>query len=82
MLNIKEENVNDIHCPKCNSEYIDWDHCCFREYLDRDTAVFDADMYCIKCGHKWEAILDFKLCTMSYYTSKDEKVEQNIEGDS
>lgn len=78
MINIIEEKVKDFHCPKCKSENIDWDRCTFTEFLDRDTVTFDASMMCLDCDHEWDALIDFKAQTMSYYEG-DNKIEQDLE---
>ena len=71
--------VKDLQCPKCKSEKIDWDECTFAEFLDRDVVSFSAHFVCKDCGHKWDAILDFKIVTMISEDENGDRHEQEVE---
>lgn len=79
MSNDTYRKVRDFQCPECKSEWIDWDECTFTEFLDRDTVSFSASMFCKDCGHKWDAIIDFKAVTMIGEDKKGNIEEQEVE---
>lgn len=53
--------MEELKCPHCGSEYIDYDDCIDSEYCD-DTVIRKYCGYCMDCGTNltWEEEFKFK----------------------
>lgn len=76
----KVRDILDIPCPKCGSTGCDWTSASFREWLQSDYCIFDSTWHCEKCGHDWEATMDFKAAVVTSDESDEDgcKVEYEI----